>query len=502
MTAVTGGVGGAAKMLAGRPAAQKQQPPQNTTSPEAAGAGFEASPIPQPASNNVQASESVPTFNTQEEYDAWEAAQAFGQEDDIPAFDPPTAPPQQAAADASAGTPAPRGYFERAAQNIGGVVSAARRQHSLTMPANQGLDPVVPDYGPANMPQVDELTLANRWADNELKNKTENSTAIMGLRQADRSGQALIAEWKRKTQETSPRLQSFVARDSSPSSAGPAATAETDVVVQQDPVPVIVVPSSPTVTGAGVSKNRRQVDPAKDDLITAIAKLGGLNSDQAKTQWGATVADSFREMNTHATRKGGGGFVHAFKKGGKSLDDMRESLVEHEYLPESATVDDLYQGIASAMRGQHTYSRQYQPDHDVLFQQQEADRAIAMEEAGAGPDDFDGFPFDMTGIRDREKHRKALRRQLLNTKDGKAKAVIRRTLEQMKGKRDRSALAVADAINTIDHSGMDATQVELAVWDTLKNNPDFTKLVQSEASKRGMTTPRDLEHLKTTLRRA
>jgi hypothetical protein len=108
-----------------------------------------------------------------------------------------------------------------------------------------------------------------------------------------------------------------------------------------------------------------QVNPVRDDLVTAIAKLGGVDSGEVRQQLGPTVADDVKAINRQAF-KGVGQFAHAVKKGGRALDTMRETLVEYGYLAPESTVNDLLDGIADAARGKARYSDQYLPDFDAL----------------------------------------------------------------------------------------------------------------------------------------
>lgn len=192
---------------------------------------------------------------------------------------------------------------------------------------------------PVTMPQPDELSLANHWADEQIRN---GMTHLMNVRAFDKTGQALIQEWKRLTgqqqQETPGSLQQQQDIVSHPLTTNPVASQK-----------------SPTMHG----KPNRSVNPAQHDLITAIAKMGGLSRDQAVTQWG-NIKDSIADLNKHATRNGGGGLQYAIHAKGKPLDTMRELLEEHGYLQHGSTVEDMYARIEAATRGQHSYSNQHQ----------------------------------------------------------------------------------------------------------------------------------------------
>jgi|GEM_PF-3015242 len=191
---------------------------------------------------------------------------------------------------------------------------------------------------PVTMPQPDELALANHWADEQIKN---GMTHLMNVRAYDKSGQALVSEWKRLTgqQQEEPTVLQQPELAPQPATASP-----------------VVSQRQPNLT----SKPSRSVNPAQDNLITAIAKLGGINREQAVTQWGSSIKDSIKDLNLHASKTGKVGILHTISSKGKPLDTMRELLEEHGYLQPGSTVEDMYSKIEAAIRGQHSYSLQHQ----------------------------------------------------------------------------------------------------------------------------------------------
>ena len=107
-----------------------------------------------------------------------------------------------------------------------------------------------------------------------------------------------------------------------------------------------------------IASNRRAwtdaVDPAHDDLNTAIAKLGGLNRDAVEQEWGLDPADRISDIRP--------GFPVLRRNGGLSVDGMRQALVEQGYLNDNDSLNDFYDIFSAQQRGQTQYSQQHQPD--------------------------------------------------------------------------------------------------------------------------------------------
>lgn len=97
------------------------------------------------------------------------------------------------------------------------------------------------------------------------------------------------------------------------------------------------------------------VDPMIDSMFTAIAKLGGLNKQEAMETWGAEEAD----------RPNSGVFGKPVLRvnGGKSIDGMVEALAQYGYLPldenGKADVADFETKFDDELRGDPQYSVAY-----------------------------------------------------------------------------------------------------------------------------------------------
>ncbi|MGE5492650.1 MAG: hypothetical protein ACM31P_15345, partial [Actinomycetota bacterium] len=100
--------------------------------------------------------------------------------------------------------------------------------------------------------------------------------------------------------------------------------------------------------------NRRVLDPTKDTLLVAVAKLGGVSRQELGQQAGSgkELAGTLNLLAGKEAR----GFMHVVSTKGLPLDTMREKLVEHGYLPEGATINDLIDRLDDAQRGRSHYS--------------------------------------------------------------------------------------------------------------------------------------------------
>jgi hypothetical protein len=116
------------------------------------------------------------------------------------------------------------------------------------------------------------------------------------------------------------------------------------------------------LTGRGESDQRAEqrrgstsaeIDPSRDSLLTAIAKLGGLDREAARNELGVHPDD-------HNTPSGVFGKPVFRKEGGLSPDRMAEMLAEHHYLlPDENgrwSVGDLEERIAAELGGKPQYS--------------------------------------------------------------------------------------------------------------------------------------------------
>ena len=103
----------------------------------------------------------------------------------------------------------------------------------------------------------------------------------------------------------------------------------------------------PKLSPAERARKARVVDPAKDDLITAIRKLGGLDVS-TETDWAGRLS--------HLPRKGFG--LHAIEQstgGGRTLDDLAETLHEYGYL-QTRDAGELANKLGQAESGHDVYS--------------------------------------------------------------------------------------------------------------------------------------------------
>lgn len=103
----------------------------------------------------------------------------------------------------------------------------------------------------------------------------------------------------------------------------PAATEAAVPPLSATPAPIVSAPVAPTAT-APKPKNTKAIDPAKDELLTAIAKAGGLSREMAEAQ-GIDPADFGRRGQAF-----GAGPVFR-KSGGLGFDEMAELLSQHGY---------------------------------------------------------------------------------------------------------------------------------------------------------------------------
>ena len=96
------------------------------------------------------------------------------------------------------------------------------------------------------------------------------------------------------------------------------------------------------------------VEPAHDDLFTAIAKLGGINRQQIESTWGFDPADKIRPVKP--------GFFVLRKTGGESIDGMKRLLEQYGYLSDQDTLNDFYDLFMEQHRGNSQYSNRHIPD--------------------------------------------------------------------------------------------------------------------------------------------
>lgn len=111
------------------------------------------------------------------------------------------------------------------------------------------------------------------------------------------------------------------------------------------------------------AKQSAEVDPARDSLLTAIAKLGGLNKEQAVSQYGIDPKDFHNRKGSIVGKP----VLRA--DGGLSPDAMAEALSQHGYMPLNEhgqwDIQDLDDMLREEAAGNPQYSTQ--ADYDVLM---------------------------------------------------------------------------------------------------------------------------------------
>lgn len=547
------------------PAAQPTDPAQPTAQPAAP---------QQPAGPDMQP-------GSQAEYEAMLAAQeAAQQEDDIPQFTPPPAPPQQAADLPGAETvTAPSVVAGPAPAEVGTLTKAAQvlnpYQQMVSQPYAQAPDqpvmPVIPEVrgagaGLNTLQAPGEQEQAVAWMQQQLADPATSKferDALVGMSKSP--GQVeLIRYWRgfqNRTQQprftpaqgglTSPAP--LVARDSAP-----------PVTVPAVPEPAAVAPPSATAAGEGqeavIAKvdakitnllnlikkgrktpqealdllyampeyqqlsaesvqvgdmqfgvdsdsriltafeqasqaqpskgqdTRRQVDPARDDLITAIGKLGGMNTAQVEQQWGKTIADTVVSLRDYASKQGAG-YLHPINSKGKPIDRIRELLEQYGYLPPGSDPNALLEKINRQLGGKPQYSNQNQ-------------QQVAEQDLSAPPEGYEDYPFSLEGINFPEKNKKHvefLRRKLAEAKHPNDQRRYRKTLraylEKIKGEQaavpvkanepnpvytvlNDKITSLIDAINTGKHTAASAFQ-------DLRANPWYDEAATYQAEVEG-----------------
>lgn len=138
---------------------------------------------------------------------------------------------------------------------------------------------------------------------------------------------------------------------------------------------------APKLTPAERAERRRRLDPQADDLITAIRKLGGIDTG---------VETDFAGRLSHLPRRGFG--LPAVERPGKgrTLDDLAELLHDEGYL-ERRDVAELYNKLDRAAAGEDLYSFRADPARVAPAPGRAGDRDWAFTEAEAaraGRDDY------------------------------------------------------------------------------------------------------------------
>lgn len=149
------------------------------------------------------------------------------------------------------------------------------------------------------------------------------------------------------------------------------------------------------------NQQAQQIDPAQDDILQAVAKLGGIDTDQAMSEWWRgqpeTIGHYNGEVPGNLRRQG----VFAFKRGGQPIDTVIRRLEGEGYLPEGATPNDLLDAIEQRRlhpagmeeRARREFEARQQEEAPGEFQQAYDDGRFA-DEFTASELEEDGF-FDL-----------------------------------------------------------------------------------------------------------
>ena len=139
--------------------------------------------------------------------------------------------------------------------------------------------------------------------------------------------------------------------------------------------------------------DRTALDPSSDNLMAAIAKLGGLNKDEVVREWGIDPKDKIPAPVF--------GMPVLRRTKGRSIDAMVEVLAEAGYLPVDshgkADVRDLEERFSDGLSGQDWYSRHYVPREERKAGEDVVNpyalNAVRLDEAS-----LDGLPADWAQV--------------------------------------------------------------------------------------------------------
>ena len=138
--------------------------------------------------------------------------------------------------------------------------------------------------------------------------------------------------------------------------------------------------------------DRTALDPSSDSLMTAIAKLGGLNKDELVREWGIDPKDKIAAPVF--------GMPVLRRSKGRSIDEMAELLAEEGYLPTDngkADVRDLEERFSDGLSGRDWYSRHYVPREERKAGEDVANpfvlTAVRLDE-----DSLSGLPADWAQV--------------------------------------------------------------------------------------------------------
>lgn len=133
----------------------------------------------------------------------------------------------------------------------------------------------------------------------------------------------------------------------------------------------------PVEKEVGVKRDANVVDPARDNLLEAITKMGGIDAVAIAERWGVDEPESYK-FNVGRIKK-------LARKGGMAIDDAGEKLAELGYLPtdeygrfDDRAFEDLF---TDSLSGAAVYSNQ--ADYELV--NHAADYGLALGEMGEFP---------------------------------------------------------------------------------------------------------------------
>lgn len=138
--------------------------------------------------------------------------------------------------------------------------------------------------------------------------------------------------------------------------------------------------------------DRTALDPSSDSLMTAIAKLGGLNKDELVREWGIDPKDKIAAPVF--------GMPVLRRSKGRSIDEMAELLAEEGYLPTDngkADVRDLEERFSDGLSGRDWYSRHYVPREERKAGEDVAN-PFALTAVRLDEDSLSGLPADWAQV--------------------------------------------------------------------------------------------------------
>ncbi|MEX0385882.1 DUF7178 family protein [Spiribacter onubensis] len=131
--------------------------------------------------------------------------------------------------------------------------------------------------------------------------------------------------------------------------AAPSAAVRNDLTQSRNRVQDIIDGRKPKLSPAERARRQLVVDPGKDDLVTAIQKFGGIDTD--------LESDFAGRLKPFQNRRVGLPGIEQPAGKGRSLDDLAEVLSEYGYL-EKRDVPELYEKLDQIEQGVTLYSRE------------------------------------------------------------------------------------------------------------------------------------------------